>query len=102
MSDVKLLNKDYLRSQYAYYMGDMYHLAIKNCKCMARPIGTKRKSGHVYVQIKGYVFNVRDVTWVWHYGPVPPSGLRYKDGVPGNNQIDNIVPVNPAEWVSFL
>lgn len=73
--------------------------AWKRAGCKVSPRQNKEPD-RILVKINGNMFNVRDLIWIYHYGPMPDSGLKFEDGNCWNLRIDNIVPRKPV--VSFM
>jgi hypothetical protein len=77
----------------------LYYVTELSVKGWHKPIGYKHPNGHTYVYIGKHRFNLRDIVWVWHNGPLPEGGVKHIDGDPSNNVPENLAPVIP---VSFL
>lgn len=68
------------------------HWAVKFNKYMkvGKIAGNPKKGGAAVVGLKGYVFPLRQLIWVWHYGEWPNGRVFVKDGDEFNFRIENL------------
>lgn len=61
------------------------------------PVGTKRPTGHLYVQIKGKVFAVHRIIWAMYHKKWPTEMIDHKNMNPLDNGINNLRLANKSQ-----
>ena len=87
--------REYLNTLFRYREGKLYWIRSRRSALIGKEAGTVRPRGYRHVKLHGGYYLRHRLVYYMHTGEQPPV-LDHKNGIPGDDRIENLQPITFA------